>query len=95
LTPEFVLNDAFSKEVISECRKRSVPLHYNRYTGVPRRPASAFIADLEPIWRDGQFRGFVVYEPANFLVPDAGEGLMRKYGIYEGVRDEAEKLGLK
>src|SRR2546422_10666387 len=45
-TPEFVLSDGFSREVIAECQRRSIPLHYNRYTGVPRRPASEFGAEL-------------------------------------------------
>jgi hypothetical protein len=93
-TPEFVLNDGFSQEIIAECQKRSIPLHYNRYVGVPGRPASAFVADLERIRRDGRFRGFIIYESASFLVPDGGDGLSPKYGIYEGVRDKAKELGL-
>jgi hypothetical protein len=93
-TPEFVLHDGFSQEVIAECQRRSLPLHYNRYTGVPDRPTSAFVADLERIWHDGRFRGFIVYESANFLVPDGGEGLLPKYGVYEGVREKARRLGL-
>ena len=92
-TPEFVLNDAFSKEVIAECQRHGVPMHYNRYMSVPGKPASEYVKDLERIHRDGRFQSFIVYEASSFLIPE-GEGLTPKYGIFEAVRDQAKALGL-
>jgi hypothetical protein len=93
-TPEFVLNDAFSKEVIAECERRKVPIHYNRYMSVPEKPAADYVKDLERIYGDGRFRSFIVYESSSFLFPE-GEGVAPKYGIFEAVRDKAKELGLR
>jgi hypothetical protein len=92
-TPEFVLNDAFSKEVIAACQRHGVPMHYNRYMNVPAKPASEYVKDLERIYRDGRFQSFIVYEASSFLIPE-GDGLKPKYGIFEAVRDKAKALGL-
>ncbi len=92
-TPEFVLKDEFSLEVIEQCRRRSIPLHYNRYTFAPRVSAAQYVDDLERIRRDGRFASFLVYESANFLLPD-GEGLKPHHGVWEAVRAKAKELRL-
>lgn len=64
-TPEFVLGDAFSNEVIEACRARGIPLHYTRYCYL--QPAEQFAEEMKRIAEDGRFESLIVYEVAGFM----------------------------
>ena len=90
-TPDFVLNDPFSQEVIAECQKRHIPMHYNRYLS---RPPAQYVQELEQIYKDGRFETFIVYETASFMTPDDHGGVTTFGGWFEAIRDKARSLGL-
>jgi hypothetical protein len=92
-TPEFVLRDGFSQEVIKECARLKIPMHYNRYLNVPEKPATEYVKDLESIYHDGRFQSFIVYEASSFLAPE-GEGIAAQFGVVEAVRNKAKELGI-
>ncbi len=93
VTPGFVLlEDAFSREVIGACNDRGIPLHYNRYlNGSPDHYAN----ELDQVFKDGRFGGFIVYETAELsLRPDAAGGVKAVGGFFEAVRHRSSQLGL-
>ena len=102
-SPEFVLNDTFSNEVISLCREYGIPLHYNRYltqtpythliTDIER--ATQYIKDIELIYRDGRFHSFIVYETANIIAPDSTKGVTINETYFDSIRAKSRELETK
>jgi hypothetical protein len=93
-TPEFVLADPFSAEVLRECAGRSIPVDYTRYTFFPPRTPGDFAGDLQRVYEDGRFRSLIVYETADFITPDGSGGVVAKGGMLEAIRDKAGDLGI-
>jgi hypothetical protein len=93
-TPEFVLADAFSNEIMRECTQDHIPIHYNRYTGFPRRSPAAYVQDLQRVYDDGRFRGFIIYETADFIVPDPHGRVSVMGGFDKAIRQKARQLNL-
>ncbi len=90
-TPEFVLGDPFSQEVIAACRQRGMPIHYNRYiNGTPAHYAD----ELEYIYKDGRFQSFIVYEVSAFMAPTEQGGVRTLGGWFDAIRNKAKALGI-
>ena len=90
-TPEFVLNDPFSQEVISACQQRGMPIHYNRYVnGTP----SHYADEIEMIYRDGRFDSFIIYEYYWFMEIEEQGGVQPLDGWFKAIQDKAREFGI-
>ena len=92
LSPDFILADAFSNEMIKACCDRNIPMHYNRYMFFE---GQKYAEEMEQIYMDGRFQSFVIYETANIIKSDGNKGVIIKEGGYlEAMRKKAEQLGI-
>lgn len=82
LRPDQLSTDAYSQRVIESCRKRGVPLHYNRYLNQVGPTFSHLKREIELIRDDGRFRSFILYEGKRLIGPAGDDAVGLRGGRF-------------
>jgi len=65
---EFVFEDSVSAKMIERCEQRGIPIVLNRYVN---NAGAQLPQEVERIYKDQRFSGFILYETSNFIQFDA------------------------